>query len=117
MTDRADITSLLSDMRTMRSQMMRPNPIGDELHVQRPNQIGEVKETGFSDTLSKAINHVADIQNEASAMQKSYLRGEEMFDITQVMIQSQKASVAFQALTQVRNKVVQAYEEIMKMPV
>jgi flagellar hook-basal body complex protein FliE len=34
-----------------------------------------------------------------------------------VMIQSQKASVAFDAVTQVRNRVVKAYEEIMKMPV
>ncbi|MFT7373736.1 MAG: flagellar hook-basal body complex protein FliE [Oleiphilaceae bacterium] len=33
------------------------------------------------------------------------------------MIQSQKASVSFQALTQVRNKVVQAYEDVMNMPV
>jgi len=38
-------------------------------------------------------------------------------DIPEVMIASQKASVAFQAMTQVRNKLITAYEEIMKMPI
>ena len=38
-------------------------------------------------------------------------------DLTEVMIASQKASVSFQAMTQVRNKLVQAYQDIMQMPV
>ncbi|HMY40869.1 MAG TPA: flagellar hook-basal body complex protein FliE, partial [Marinagarivorans sp.] len=38
-------------------------------------------------------------------------------DISDVMIASQKASVAFSAMTQVRNKLVDAYKDIMNMPV
>jgi flagellar hook-basal body complex protein FliE len=38
-------------------------------------------------------------------------------DLPQVMIQAQKASVSFQAMTQVRNRLVTAYEDIMKMPI
>ena len=43
--------------------------------------------------------------------------GKSGVDLTDVMIASQKASVSFQALTQVRNKLVQAYQDIMQMPV
>ena len=38
-------------------------------------------------------------------------------DISRVMIASEKASISFEALTQVRNRVVKAYEDIMNMPV
>ena len=38
-------------------------------------------------------------------------------DLAQVMVASQKSSVAFQAMTQVRNKLITAYEDIMKMPI
>ncbi|MEG8203533.1 flagellar hook-basal body complex protein FliE, partial [Pseudomonas sp. SF2] len=43
--------------------------------------------------------------------------GKSGVDLTDVMIASQKASVSMQALTQVRNKLVQAYQDIMQMPV
>ena len=43
--------------------------------------------------------------------------GQSGVDLTDVMIASQKASVSFQAMTQVRNKLVQAYQDIMQMPV
>jgi len=53
----------------------------------------------------------------SSAMAKAYEQGDPSVSLTQVMIQSQKASVSFEALSQVRNKVVKAYEDIMNMPV
>jgi flagellar hook-basal body complex protein FliE len=43
--------------------------------------------------------------------------GTSKVDLSDVMIASQKASVSFQAMTQVRNKLVQAYQDIMQMPV
>ncbi len=52
------------------------------------------------------------MQMDAMAQPKSAVA-----DLTDVMISSQKASVSFQALTQVRNKLVQAYQDIMQMPV
>jgi flagellar hook-basal body complex protein FliE len=47
----------------------------------------------------------------------AYERGEPGVDLAEVMIQAQKASVSFTALTQVRNRLVTAYEDIMKMPI
>jgi len=50
-------------------------------------------------------------------LRESYEMGDPEVDITQVMIASQKSTVAFEAMTQVRNKLVTAYQEIMRMPV
>jgi len=48
---------------------------------------------------------------------QAYELGQPGVDITQVMVAMQKSSLSFQALTQVRNKVVDAYQTIMNMPI
>ena len=63
------------------------------------------------------IFYFNETQQKSSEMTTAYVQGDPSVSLSQVMIQSQKSSVSFQALTQVRNKVVQAYEDIMKMPV
>jgi len=50
-------------------------------------------------------------------MATAFELGQGGVDLTEVMIASQKASVSFQAMTQVRNKMVQAYQDIMQMPI
>lgn len=67
--------------------------------------------------LSQAVNRVNELQKTTSDLQTGYERGEPGIDLTEVMIASQKSSVAFQAATQVRNKLITAYEDIMKMPI
>ena len=52
----------------------------------------------------------------ADAMADAYERGEEV-PLTDVVLAMQKSSLAFEATLQVRNKVMKAYEEIMKMPI
>ncbi len=44
-------------------------------------------------------------------------KGVQGVDLHQVMISMEKASVSFQAMTQVRNRMVSAYEDVMKMPI
>ncbi|MDD2140829.1 flagellar hook-basal body complex protein FliE, partial [Pseudomonas putida] len=56
-------------------------------------------------------------QQASGQFAKAFEVGNAQVDLTQVMIASQKASVSTQALVQVRNKVVQAYQDIMQMPV
>jgi flagellar hook-basal body complex protein FliE len=60
---------------------------------------------------------VNETQQKSVTLATAYEQGSPDVSITQVMVQAQKASVSFEALTQVRNKVVKAYEDIMKMPV
>jgi flagellar hook-basal body complex protein FliE len=50
-------------------------------------------------------------------MADAYEKGVAGVDITDVMIASQKASVSFQAMVQVRNKLVEAYKDVMSMPI
>ena len=50
-------------------------------------------------------------------MSTAFEIGKSGVDLTDVMIAKEKAGVSFQALTQVRNKLVQAYQDISQMPV
>ncbi len=115
---RADINQVLAEMRTLKAQVQKPEALRPEVSPTRIQGTPETQETPkFSDLLSNAVNAVNTEQQQSSALRTAYEMGDPNVSITQVMVQSQKASVSFQALTQVRNKVVQAYEDIMKMPV
>jgi len=115
---RADINQVLADMRNLRSQVQKPEALRPEEVPGQIKGLQEVKESPkFSDLLSSAVNSVNETQMKSAELSKSYELGDPGVSLSQVMIQSQKATVSFQALTQVRNKVVQAYQDIMKMPV
>jgi flagellar hook-basal body complex protein FliE len=83
-------------------------------HVQRPNTEGS--STAFSDVLGSAIRQVNDLQAKAGEEVQNAMTGE-ITDIHTAMIAVQKADVSFQMMMQVRNKLVSAYQEIMKMQV
>lgn len=69
---------------------------------------------GFADTLHNALKQVSAVQEHSSAMQVAYERGA-VTDIAQVMLARQEAGVAFEATLQVRNKLLNAYQDIMRM--
>lgn len=68
----------------------------------------------FADTLSAALSKVNAVQTRSGALQAGYERGE-VTDIAQVMLARQEAGLAFEATLQVRNKLLNAYQEIMRM--
>ncbi|SFR50207.1 flagellar hook-basal body complex protein FliE [Marinobacter daqiaonensis] len=122
MVQRADINNVLTEMRSLRSQMMQNQRMENDLSVRgqvdgpaKPDQVQ--KTPGFGDMLSQAVDKVNDLQSTAGDMRTAYERGDPDVDITRVMVASQKASVSFEALNQVRNRVVRAYEDIMNMPI
>lgn len=71
---------------------------------------------GFADTLRSTLDQVSATQNRAADMSAAYERGE-VTDIAQVMMARQESGVAFEATLQVRNKLLSAYQEIMRMGV
>ena len=118
MSDRADINSVLMQMRSIKTQvqsatssMAGVNMPADQLGVKASDR------TGFGDILKNAVDKVNDTQMDAKKMAVSYEKGDPAVDLPQVMIAAEKASVSFQAMTQVRNRLVTAYEDIMKMPI
>ena len=72
---------------------------------------------GFAELLKSSIDAVNDAQASAAAMAAALERGDKSVTLPEVMIALQKASLSFQAMTEVRNRLVNAYQEIMNMPI
>jgi flagellar hook-basal body complex protein FliE len=77
----------------------------------------EVEGAGFSQALSQALSAVSQSQTQASQMQRDLQMGKPTASIEETMVTMQKAQIGFQATLQVRNKLVQAYSDIMNMQV
>lgn len=73
--------------------------------------------TGFGELLKNTINSVNDAQQHARHLKLGFQSGAGDTNLVEVMIASQKADIQFRAMTEVRNKLVSAYQEIMNMPV
>ncbi|WLG97294.1 flagellar hook-basal body complex protein FliE [Pseudomonas sp. Z5-35] len=108
MSQGIEFNRLMLDMRSMQMDAMaQPKSVA----------VPQVAGSSFSDMLGQAVNKVNDTQQASNQLASAFEIGKSGVDLTDVMISSQKASVSFQALTQVRNKLVQAYQDIMQMPV
>ena len=68
----------------------------------------------FAESLQQAIESVDAMQKESEAAQASYARGEEV-DLHDVLIRVEEAEMAFKTMMEVRNKLVDAYREVMRM--
>jgi flagellar hook-basal body complex protein FliE len=71
----------------------------------------------FSSLLKDSVDHIAAMQNQATALASAYETGDKSVDLTRVMLEVQKADLAFRAMTEVRNKLVDAYTQVMNMSV
>lgn len=110
MTSGIDMNSVLLQMRAMaaRAEGLQSAPA-----VPQTNQAGG----GFGTMFRQAIDQVNSAQQRAIEMSTAAEVGATDADIAEVMLAMQKASLGFQAVLQVRNKVVAAYQEIMNMQV
>ena len=68
----------------------------------------------FGDVLKSAVNQVNQVNDSAAAQVNNLLQGGSS-DMNDVMIAVEKADVSFQLMMQVRNKIVNAYQDIEKM--
>ena len=93
-------------------------PVTQVNNVSQPNQPSSSVKTqqSFATYLKDAFNHVNDLQIQSDQLIEK-LAKKEPVELHQVMIASQKASIALQATIEIRNKVVEAYQEIMRMQV
>lgn len=96
------------------NQINKINPVGgSESSVVQASETGE---TNFADFLNNALSQVNNLQNEAQVANQKFATGE-IQDIHTVMIASQKAELALQYTLAIRNKIMDAYSEIMRMQV
>ncbi|WP_448563735.1 flagellar hook-basal body complex protein FliE [Thalassotalea ganghwensis] len=71
----------------------------------------------FASMLKEAVNTVNDLQKDAGAKRTAFEMGDKSVTLADTMIAASKSGIAFEATVQVRNKFVEAYKEIMSMPV
>ncbi len=77
----------------------------------------EVAGAGFRDAMAQALQSVSRAQNDATQMQREFSLDNPAVSLESVMIASEKAKLGFTAAVGVRNRLVQAYTEIMNMQV
>jgi len=105
-------SALFQEMQSMALEAGRSNQVNN-----LPTQAQPTSSAQFGDLLSNALNTVNDIQADAKQKVTAVEMGDRNVSLADAMIASQKSSVAFEATVQVRNKLVEAYKEIMNMPV
>ena len=98
------------------------NQVLAQMRVARAQATGgtgveEASRTDFGELLQKSISAVNETQQTAGELRTAFESGDEGIDLAQVMIAAQKSSVSFEAMVQVRNKLVEAYKSVMSMPV
>ncbi len=106
-----EIDRVLAQIRSI-SQTQRPGATGGL------NGAGGVAgvDNGFAKLLKQGIDSVNSSQQKSTDLAAKFERGVPGVELPQVMLEMQKANVSFRALTEVRNKFVDAYREIMNMP-
>ncbi len=81
-----------------------------------PKPVGSSDSESFGQVLKQSLNEVNQLQNQADEAIDALATGQNT-DIHNTMIAMEKADVAFRLLMQIRNKVINAYETIMRMQV
>jgi len=90
---------------------------GSLIDVSPAKSSGEIKEAlNFKDLLLEALKNVNSLDQESSKMTEDFIAGR-TDDIHSVLIAGEKALVSLEFVTEIRNKVMDAYQEIMRMSV
>ena len=99
------VDKLLVQMRSMAEQAQ-----GLQVNTNQANGM-----TDFSTMLKASVNKVNEVQQQAGQLTKAFEMGDKDTNLADVMIGLQKANLSFQAMTQVRNRLVSAYQDVMNM--
>ena len=105
------IEQMVNQLRAVAAQAGAPAvPSSGSLHDAAPGQ-------NFAAMLQAAVAEVNNTQEGAKLLSEQFSSGDSSANLEDFVVSLQKASVSFQTMVQVRNKLVSAYQEIMNMPV
>ena len=121
------VDSILSQIRNYQGQMgqlRRPAaldvPQGNAIPIAGrtggPDAVSGAATPSFGATLRSAIEGVNSAQQRSGELVKAFELGEPGADLAKVMVAAQQSQVAFRATVEVRNRLVQAYQDVMNMP-
>jgi flagellar hook-basal body complex protein FliE len=112
------IDAVLSQIRAMQSQIRGVGgPPNEVAKAAGANGAVQAPADSFSNVMKQGLESVNQTQQRASDLATQFERGVPGIELPQVMLEMQKASVSFRAVTEVRNRFVSAYQEIMNMPI
>ncbi len=106
-----DVNNLLSQMRQMTAQVRVPET------AFKPAAPATAGMGDFASLLKQSISAVGQTQMEAGRMATSFERGDPGANLASTMIAVQKADLSLRTMVQVQSKLVEAYKDIMNMPV
>ena len=101
------INQVLSQMRAMQAMASNESLSSTEANATAP----------FSELMSQSIDQVNNSMQESKATAARFESGDPSVSLAEVMINAQKASIQFSGMTEVRNKLLTAYKDVMNMPV
>jgi flagellar hook-basal body complex protein FliE len=102
-----EINKVLSQMRSLSSEIQGPPQI----------QTQPGSNLNFGDLLRQSIDGVNQQQVAADNLVTRFESGATDVSVAEVMVSMQKASLSFQAMNEVRNRLVDAYQQVMNMPI
>ncbi|MEA2119482.1 flagellar hook-basal body complex protein FliE [Halovibrio sp. HP20-50] len=105
------IQSTLQQMQGLANQAASAQPIGGA------QASATVRQGGFGGELQASIQRINRLQQAANSQAMAFQAGDPNLELNDVMVDMQKASVAFQMGLQVRNRLVSAYRDVMNMQV
>jgi len=112
------IDSVLAQIRSMSSQVqgVGKSPVAN---IAAGQGLGKTAATqnDFASIMKNGIDQVNQTQQHANQLATSFERGTPGIELSDVMLEMQKANVSFRALTEVRNRMVSVYQEVMNMQI
>lgn len=117
--NRPDISQVLNEMRALKTRVdsFKAPGVSDDVAANGISQVQPTRTTDFQALLANAVEQVNEVQKESGRLSQSFQQGDPATTLSEVVIASEKAGIAFEAMTEVRNKLVNAYEDIMNMPI
>lgn len=122
-----DTSHLLSQLRLATAQAQNSRPTAAPITTAAPDQAApsrsnsssasEAMPADFSQLLKQSVDKVNAMQQQSSSMQEAFQLGDPNLSLADVMIAKNKSGLAFDGMIQVRNKMIEAYREVMRMQV
>lgn len=83
-------------------------------NIAQKNQSQQVSGNSFDDVINEALSKVSEVQNDVNKAVTELANGG---DVTSAILAVEKADMSFQLMVEIRNKLINTYEEVMRMPV
>lgn len=107
-----DINQVLAQMRVLEARAQSSSEIQPAVTEGKA-----AEKVDFAELLQDSINSVNDTQQAAGKLATAFEKGDPNVSLAETVVALEKASVSFEAVKQVRNRLLTAYQEVMKMSI